>query len=65
MWRGLFHQNKIVSIDAIFYLHLVQMCVEVVCVALQRIRSLNVNSNENGTCFGVASWPNPSAAPHP
>ena len=55
MWRGLFHQNKIVSIDAILYLHLVQMCVEVVCVALQRIRSLNVNPNENGTCFGVAS----------
>lgn len=65
MWSGLFHQNKIVNIDASFHLHLVQVCVEVVFVALQRSRSLNVNPNENGTCFGVASWPNPSAAPHP
>jgi hypothetical protein len=28
MWSGLFHQNKIVNVDASFYLHLVQVCVE-------------------------------------
>ena len=66
MWRGLFHQNKIVSIDAILRNQYRQHIeTEAVFVALQRSRSLNVDPNENGTCFGVASWPNPSAAPHP
>lgn len=65
MWSGLFHQNRIVNIAASFYLHLVQVCAEAMFVALQRSRSLNVDPNENGTCFGGASWPNPSVAPHP